>query len=73
MMRDQVSTGGVRRRGADFLRKSSAFSGGVWSYVVSMNNESPSINLRAERKKFYEDINTVVLGIQYVAFWKGVE
>jgi hypothetical protein len=45
----------------------------VGSCVISMNNESPPINLRAERKKFCENINTVVLGIKCVAFWKRVE
>jgi hypothetical protein len=35
-----------------------------------MKNESPPINLRAERKKVCENINRVVLGIKYVAFWK---
>jgi hypothetical protein len=38
-----------------------------------MNNEPPPINLRAERTKFYENINKAVLGIKYVAFWKRVE
>jgi hypothetical protein len=38
-----------------------------------MNNESAPINLRAEEKKFWEHINTIVLGIKYVAFWKRVE
>jgi hypothetical protein len=38
-----------------------------------MNNKFPPINLRAERRKFCENINTVVLGIKCVAFWKGVE
>jgi hypothetical protein len=56
-----------------FFTKGSAFSDGVRSCVVSMNNESPPINLRAERKKFCENINTVVLGIKYVTFWKHVE
>jgi hypothetical protein len=37
-----------------------------------MNNESPLINPWAEQKKFCENINTVVLGIKYIAFWKGV-
>jgi hypothetical protein len=39
-----------------FFAKRSAFSGGVESRVVSMNNESPPINLRAEREKFSENI-----------------
>jgi hypothetical protein len=56
-----------------FFAISSAFSGGVWSCVVSMNNESLPINLRAERKKFCENIDTVVLGIKCIAFWKHVE
>jgi hypothetical protein len=56
-----------------FFAKTSAFSGGVGFCVVSMNSESPPINLRAEWKKFCEYINTVVLRIKYVAFWKGVE
>jgi hypothetical protein len=43
----------------NFFAKRSAFSGCVESYVVGMNNESPPINLRAERKKFCETINTV--------------
>jgi hypothetical protein len=73
MMRNQVSLVGVRRGGAAFLRKSSAFSGGVLSCVVSMNNKSPPIDLQAERKKFCENIDTVVLGIKSVAFWKRVE
>jgi hypothetical protein len=68
-----MSTVGVRPGGGDFLDKSSAFSGGVRPCVVSMNNESPLINLRAERKKFCENINTIVLGIRCVAFWKCVE
>jgi hypothetical protein len=55
-----------------FFAKSSTFSGGVGSSVVSMTNESP-INLRSERKKFCKNINTVVLGIQYAAFWKRIE
>jgi hypothetical protein len=33
-----------------------------------MNNESSPINLGAERKKFRKNINTVVLGIECVAF-----
>jgi hypothetical protein len=73
MVRDQVSTVDVQRGRVNCLRKSSAFSGGVESCVVIMNNESPPINLRAERKKFCENINRVVLGIQSVAFWKRVE
>jgi hypothetical protein len=56
-----------------FFAKSSAFSGGVGSCLVSMNHESPPINLRAERKKFCENINTVVLGIMGAAAWKRVE
>jgi hypothetical protein len=56
-----------------FCAKSSAFSGGVGSCVVSMNNESPPMNVRAERKKLCQNINMVVLGIKYVAFWKCVE
>jgi hypothetical protein len=56
-----------------FFAKSSAFSGGVESCVVSMNNKSPPINLRAERKKFCENINTVLLGIKQIAFGKHVE
>jgi hypothetical protein len=59
---------GARRAGADCLRKSLAFLGGV-----SMNNESPPISLRAERKKCCENINTTVLGIKFVSFWKRVE
>jgi hypothetical protein len=72
MVRDQVSPVGVRR-GSDFLGKSSAFSGRVGSCAVSMNNESPPINLGAERKKFFENINTVVIGIKCVTFWKRME
>jgi hypothetical protein len=64
---------GVRRGGTDFLGKSSVFSGGVGSCVVGMNNESFHINVRVELMKFCENINTVVLGIQYVAFWKRIE
>jgi hypothetical protein len=56
-----------------FFAKSSVFSGGVEYCVVRINNESPPINLRAERKKFYENINTAVLGIKWVVFWKRVE
>jgi hypothetical protein len=56
-----------------FFAKGWAFSGGVGTCVVSMNNESFPINLQAKRKKFSENINTVVLGIQGVAFWKRVE
>jgi hypothetical protein len=63
----------VRRGGVDFLRKSLAFSGGVGSRVVSMNNESPPINSQAKRKKLCKNINTVVLGIKCVVFWKSVE
>jgi hypothetical protein len=51
-----------------FFAKSWAFSGGVGSCVVSMNNESPPINLGAGRKKFCENIDTVVLGIKFIAF-----
>jgi hypothetical protein len=72
-VRDQVSTVGVRRSGADCFAKGSAFSGGVGSCVVSMNNEPLPINLRAEWKKFCENINMVALGIKCVAFWKCVE
>jgi hypothetical protein len=72
-MRDQVSTVGVRRGGADFLRKTLGIFGRCGVCVVSMNNDSPPINLRAERKKLCENINTVVLGIKCVAFWKCVE
>jgi hypothetical protein len=56
-----------------FFAKSSAFSGGVGSCVVSMINESPPINLRAERKKFCANIHRIRLDIKYVAFWKRVE
>jgi hypothetical protein len=56
-----------------FFAKSSAFSGDVASCVVSMNNEFSPINLRAERKKFCDNIDTVLLGMKYVAFWKRVE
>jgi hypothetical protein len=59
----------TRRDGADFLHKSPA----SWGGVVSMNNESPPINLRAEQKKFCENINMVVLGIKCVAFWRWFE
>jgi hypothetical protein len=65
MVRDEVSTVCVRRDGADFLRKSSAFSVGVRSRVVSMNNKSLTINLRGEWKKFCDNINTVAFGIKY--------
>jgi hypothetical protein len=71
MVRDRVSTVGARRGGADFRRM--AFLGGVEVCIVSMNNEPPPINLRAERKKFCENINTAVLGITCIAFWKRVE
>jgi hypothetical protein len=73
MVRDQVSTVGVRRGGADFLRKSSPFSVGVGSCVVNLKNESPPIDLRGERKKFSLSINMVVLGIKCIAFWKRVK
>jgi hypothetical protein len=56
-----------------FLAESSAFSDGVGSCVVSMNNKSLSINLGAEGKKFCKNINTVILGMKCVAFWKRVE
>jgi hypothetical protein len=56
-----------------FFAKSSAFSGGVGSCVISMNSESPPINLRAERKKFCGDINTVRPGIKCAAFWKRIK
>jgi hypothetical protein len=36
-----------------------------------MNKEPVPINFRAEQKKFCENINTVVLGIKYVAL--GIE
>jgi hypothetical protein len=55
-----------------FFAQTSAFSGGVESCVVSMNNKSPPINLRAGRKKFCENINTVVFGTKCAAFWKRV-
>jgi hypothetical protein len=51
-----------------FFVKSSVFSSGVGSCVISMNNESPLINLRAEQKKFCKNINTAVLGMKCVAF-----
>jgi hypothetical protein len=56
-----------------FFAKRSAFSGGLGSCVVSINNESPPINMLAEQKKFCETINTVVLTIECVAFWRRVE
>jgi hypothetical protein len=56
-----------------FFAKGSGFSHSVGSCVVRMNNESPPINLRAERKKFYENINIIVLGMKCVAFWKRVK
>jgi hypothetical protein len=56
-----------------FFAKRSAVSGCVVSCVVSMNNESAPINLRADRKKLCENINTVVLGIRSVPFWKRLE
>jgi hypothetical protein len=56
-----------------FFPKNLAFSGAVASFIVSMNNGSPPINLRAEQKKFCENIETGVLGIKCVAFWKRVE
>jgi hypothetical protein len=56
-----------------FSVKSSAFSGGVGSCFVNMNNESPPINLQAERNKFSENIDTVVLGIKCITFRKRVE
>jgi hypothetical protein len=52
MVGDQVSTVGVRRGGADFLHKSSTFSGGVGSYLVGMNNEFSPVNLREKRREF---------------------
>jgi hypothetical protein len=73
MVRDQVSSVGVRGTEPIFFAKGPAFPGGVGSCVVSMNNESLPINPRAERKKLCENMNTVVLGIKYVAFWKRVE
>jgi hypothetical protein len=51
-----------------FFAKSPAFSAPVVSCIVSMNNESSPINLRAERKKFCKNINTAVLGMKFVAF-----
>jgi hypothetical protein len=69
----QVSTVGVRRGRADFLRKSSASSGGVEPCVVSMNNECPPIDLQGKRKKFSMSINMGVLGIKCIALWKGVK
>jgi hypothetical protein len=51
-----------------FFAKSSAFSGGVESCVVSMNNESPLINLRAERKNLCEKINMAALGNKLLPF-----
>jgi hypothetical protein len=59
--------------GSDFLRKKLGISGGVGYCVVSMNNESPPISLRVERKKLCENIHMVILGIKCVAFWKCVE
>jgi hypothetical protein len=56
-----------------FFTKGSAFSGGVRSCVVGMNNESPLINVRAEQKKFRENINTALIGIKYIAVWKRLE
>jgi hypothetical protein len=56
-----------------FFAKSSTFSGRAGSCIVSMNDKSPPINLRADRKKLRENINTVVLGIKCVAFWKRIE
>jgi hypothetical protein len=56
-----------------FFAKSLAFSAGVRLCVVSMNNESPPINRRAEPKKCCENINTGLLCIKWVAFWKRVE
>jgi hypothetical protein len=53
--------------------KHSTFSGGVGYCVVSMNNEFLPINLQAERKKFCDNINPVVLGIECDAFWKRIE
>jgi hypothetical protein len=47
-----------------FFTQSSAFSGGARSCFVGMNSESLPINLPAERKKFCENINMVVLGIK---------
>jgi hypothetical protein len=57
----------------NFFAQSPAFSGGVRSWLVNTNNKSHPIDPRAERKKFYENINTIVLGIKCVAFWKRVE
>jgi hypothetical protein len=54
-----------------FFEESLTFSGGVRSCVVSMKYESFPINLRAERKKFCENIKTFVLGIKCVAFGRG--
>jgi hypothetical protein len=56
-----------------FFAKGSAFLGGAGSYIVSMSNKSPPINLQAEWKKFYENIHTAALGIKCVVFWKRVE
>jgi hypothetical protein len=68
MTPDRVSTVGVRRTRADFLCETHGILEWCGSCVVSMNNESPPINLRAEWKKFCEDIDTAVLGIKCVAF-----
>jgi hypothetical protein len=73
MVRDQVSRVGVRRGGADFLRIKLGIFGQCGSCVVSMNNEPPPVHMQVERKKLCENINTVVLGIKCVAFWKRVE
>jgi hypothetical protein len=56
-----------------FFAKRSVLSGGVGSCVVSMNNESPPIKLRAERNKFCDNLNMVLLGINDFAFWNRVE
>jgi hypothetical protein len=38
-----------------------------------MNNEFSPIDLRAERKRFHQNIITLALGIKNPAFWKRLE
>jgi hypothetical protein len=70
MVRDEVSRWVDGEAEPIFFAKITAFSSGVGSCVVGMNNESPLINLWVERRKFCENINTAVLGTKCVVFWK---
>jgi hypothetical protein len=70
MVRDEASRVGVRPAAVNFPCKSPTLSSDVGFGIVYMNNKLSPIDLRVERKQCRENIITVILGIESLAFRK---